>query len=74
MINARYAWCRSHLVPGVEDRGVPLERDGEGQVDVGRHEDVRHRQQVRHHQHEAEPSRQTENIYCLSLQNALKTT
>ena len=54
---------RSHLVPGVEDGGVPLERDGQGQVDARRHEDVCHRQQVRHHQHEAELRRQTGNIY-----------
>ena len=65
---------RSHLVPGVEDGGVPLYCDGEGQVDVGRHQDVCHRQQVRHHQHEAEPSRQTGNIYNLSLQIFLSTT
>ena len=72
MINARYA--ESHLVPGVEDGGVPLERDGEGQVDARRHEDVCHRQQVRHHQHEAELRRQTGNIYYLSLQIFLSTT
>ena len=57
----------------MEDRRVPLERDGQGQVDARRHEDVCHRQQVRHHQHEAELRRQTGNMYYLSLQIFLST-